>query len=257
MGYIMTKEEFLEKKALGLTNAAIGEIFGLTPRQVSCRTAKWGLNYSNKKGLDESFFSSGTKEAYYWAGVLAADGWIEGARSRIGLAFKIGDTGHLYKFKKAIKAGHEVCPFMNGTASRIRFNSEKMVADLATIFNITPAKTFKFTLPYFEDDDLFLEFMRGYIDGDGNITERSSGSITFGLCSANSDVLMEIRALFSILLGRPIHQTARLELNPKGQCYSIRFTVADSKELLRLLYKNSSEATRLERKYLVAKDCLV
>lgn len=252
----MTKEEFLKLRDQGLNFSQIGGIYGLTERQVNYRTKKWGLDYSKKKHLNESFFSSNTKAAYYWAGFLAADGYIEGDRNRIGLGLQAQDKEHLVKFQTAVGSSHEICPFMKGSAYRIRFNSEIMVKDLENIFNITPAKTFTYALPNFEDTYLMLEFMRGYIEGDGHIEKTASGKLKLHLCSANKKFLDEFIELCGLILNRDITQTPSLQINKKGQVYSVTFTVQDSIELLTLIYKNSTTATRLDRKYAVVSSVI-
>lgn len=252
----MTKEEFLLLRSQGLTFLQIGEKYGLTERQVNYRTKKWGLDYSKKKELNDSFFSSNTKAAYYWAGFLAADGYIEGDRNRVGLGLQAQDKQHLVKFQKAVGSSHDICPFMNDTAYRIRFNSEIMVKDLQNIFNITPAKTFTYTLPNFEDEYLMLEFMRGYVEGDGHIEKTASGKLRLHLCSANKDFLLEFIELCSVLLNRSIRQMPSLKVNKKGEVYSVTFTIQDSLDLLSLIYKNSTTDTRLDRKYAVVSSVI-
>lgn len=252
MGYTMNKEEFLEAKELGLTFSQIGEIFNLTERQVSYRTKNWGLDYSRKKSLDENYFSTNTKACHYWAGFLAADGWIEGERNRVGLALKKEDLTHLKKFKNAVKSSHDICPFMNNTAYRIRFNSEIMVKALQDNFNITPAKTHTYIMPYIEEEYLLLEFLRGYIEGDGHFDKTDSGRVALSLCSAQKSFLEEFKEICEILINRSITQQVTLKINPKGQVFNICFTLDDSRDLINLLYKNSTQATRLDRKFAVA-----
>lgn len=249
----MTKDEFLNLKAKGYTNAHIGSLFGLTPRQVSIRVSNWGLNYSNKKKVDDYFFSKDTKAAYYWAGFIAADGWIASDRFQVGLGLQIGDISHLEKFKSAIKAEHEICKFMDNAAARIRFNSEQVVVDLRERFNITPSKTFTYSLPYFEEDYLLWEFLRGYIDGDGHISKTESGKAKLHLCSANASFLEDYKSICEVALDRTIPQDIYLSVNSKGQVYSLAFGLDDSADILKFLYKNSTSATRLDRKYKVAK----
>ncbi len=252
MGYKMTQEDFLKLRAEGFTFAQIGEYFELTERQVNYRTKSWGLDYSNKKSLDESFFSRNTKAANYWAGFLAADGWIEGDRNRIGLALQKDDYQHLEKFKLAVSSSHDICPFMNNTAYRIRFNSETMVQDLKTNFNITPAKTQTYKMPLFEEDYLMLEFLRGYIEGDGNLDKKASGRVSLSLCSANKIFLEEFKDICSILINKTITQNITLNINPKGQVFNITLCLDDSEKLINMLYKNSTQSTRLDRKYKIA-----
>lgn len=248
----MTKEEFLNLRAEGFTFAQIGEYFDLTERQINYRTKKWGLDYSKKKYLNENFFSSNTKAAHYWAGFLAADGWVEGDRNRIGLALQAGDYTHLEKFKEAVGSTHDICPFMNNTAYRIRFNSEIMTKDLEQNFNIVPAKTRNYTLPIFQEDYLMLEFLRGYVEGDGHLDKKPSKRVALSLCSANKNFLIEFKDICSLLINRSIAQNINLNTNPKGEVFNLVFTLNDSEDLINLLYKNSTEKTRLDRKYNIA-----
>jgi LAGLIDADG-like domain len=198
----MTKEEFLLLREQNLTFSQIGAKFNLTERQVNYRTKSWGLDYSKKKSLNENFFGQKTKAAFYWAGFLAADGWIEGERNRVGLALQKCDIGHLEKFKKAVSSTHDICPFMKDSAFRIRFNSEQMTKDLCVNFNITPAKTHTYTMPLFEEDYLMLEFLRGYIEGDGHLSKKASGRVALSLCSANESFLLEFKEICELLLNK-------------------------------------------------------
>jgi len=252
----MTQEEFLELREEGWTFAQIGSLFGLTERQVNYRTKKWGLDYSKKKSLNEDFFKGNTKAVFYWAGMLAADGWIEGERNRVGLALKSEDIGHLEKFKKAVSSDHDICPFMKGIAYRIRFNSETMVNDLNSRFNITPAKTHTYKMPQFDSEYLFWEYLRGYIDGDGHLEKTDSGKIALHLCSANKEFLEKYVFLVENYLNITIPNKIALNVGPKGQVYNVRVGVANSALIVQQLYKNSSSSTRLDRKYNVAKIVL-
>lgn len=245
----MTKNEFLNLRTEGFTFTEIGSLFGLTERQVNYRTRAWGLDFSKKKSINDNFFSNKTKEVFYWAGFLAADGYIEGDRNRVGLALQSQDIGHLEKFKKAIESDHDICPFMSDAAYRIRFNSPQMVLDLCNNFNIIPRKTHYYTMPAFEEEYLMLEFFRGYIEGDGHIEVTASRKPKLHICSAKKDFLEEFKELLSISLNRPIYQKVNLKVNKKGSVYALVFTIQDSIDILYLLYKNSTEKTRLDRKF--------
>jgi hypothetical protein len=234
----MTKEEFLVLREQGLTFTEIGLHFNLSEHQVRYRTKAWGLNYAKKKTLNDGFFSSNTKAAYYWAGFIAADGWIEGDRNRVGLALQNSDYAHLEKFKKAVGSSHNICPFMHNTAFRIRFTSQRMVEDLCNIFNITPTKTHTYTMPYFEETYLMLEFFRGYIEGDGHLHKTNSNRVALNLCSANIHFLEDFRNICETLLDKNITQKIYNNVNKKGSVFAITLNLADSADLLNLLYKN-------------------
>lgn len=244
----LTKDEFLKLKAI-YSYKEISNITGLTVRQLSYKAHNWGLNFSNKKKLDINFFSNTSKEVYYWAGFIAADGYIEEERNRLGIGLAKKDIDHLRKFKKALNSEHDICPFMSGSAYRIRFNSEKIITDLKYRFNIRGRKTYNYVFPIIEDDYLLWEFIRGYIDGDGHIEKTASGRLKLHLCSAVENNLKEINEVFSIALNRKISQVPKLQINKKGEVFAIAWNLCDSEEILHLIYKNSTSNTRLERKY--------
>lgn len=224
-------------------------MFNLSERQVNYRTKKWGLDYSKKKKLNEDFFKIEGVPQAYWAGMLASDGWIETERDRVGLALKTEDLQHLEKFKSAMDSSHDICPFMSGIAYRIRFNSATMVRDLADKYNITSSKTYSYTLPVFTDNELMWAFLHGYMDGDGHYSISGSGRPKIHLCSANKAFLEDFREICSLQVGHNITQEVYLNLNKKGSCYSLALTLNDSLVVLRALYSNSTEETRLSRKF--------
>lgn len=246
----LTKESLISLKEQGLTFKSIGDIYGLTEHQVHYRSKDlWGLDFSKAKYLNHKFFSGSGSDVYYWAGILAADGWVEESRNRIGLALQKSDLSHLEKFKKAVSSTHDICPFMSSSAYRIRFNSSDMVLDLRNRFNITGSKTHTYTLPEFESIDGFIHFLRGYIDGDGCLFTTSSQKISLSISSAIKDNLVEIRNLVSIILNTSINTNIMLNINKKGSCYSLVFPISISHRLLEILYSNSTELIRLDRKY--------
>ncbi len=245
----LSKEDFLSMREDGFTFKEIGEFYNLTERQINYRTKKWGLDYSKAKKVDNLFFSSGTKAAYYWAGFIAADGYIEEDRNRLGIGLQVDDWNHLEKFKQCVKSDHDICLFMKNAACRIRFNSEQIIKDLRSIFNITGTKTFTYSMPIIEEEYLLLEFLRGYIDGDGHYEVKPSKSVTIQLCSAQKSFLIEFKEIVEHLINRPIMQAPSLQINKKGQVWSIVLNVLDSRDLIKLLYKNSTHLTRLTRKY--------
>lgn len=253
----LTKEDFFIMRKDGLTFKEIGEFYNLSEYQVHYRTKKWGLDFSKKKRVNELFFSGKTKASYYWAGFIAADGSIEEDRHRLSIGIGIKDIGHLEKFKLAVESSHDICKFMGGAGCRIRFSSPSIIKDLKNTFNITKNKTYNYVLPNIEEDYLFLEFMRGFIDGDGHYELKASGRLSLQIAAWDSKVLEDITSRFSKLLCRPILQKPNLQINKKGTCYSIVYNLKDSEELIRLLYKNSTESTRLTRKYNTIKKIMV
>lgn len=247
-------EDCIEKK---YTRPQIAKESELTLSQVKYALRKYKLfmpvsNLStNAKKCNVDFFKSNTKKAYYWAGFIAADGWIEEDRNRLGIGLAIKDIEHIMKFKKAIKAEHTITNFMNDKAARIRISNKTIINDLKNIFNITGRKTFIYTMPIFEDEYLFYEFMRGYIDGDGCLFDTGTG-IRLNLVSASYEFMYEYRELLTIVLCK--NNLPKIgEQTYKNVLYSLTLGQKDSLTLLTKIYKNSSINTRLDRKYKIFK----
>jgi hypothetical protein len=117
-----------------------------------------------------------TSEVYYWIGFLMADGCIHN-NARIVIELSIKDELHLKKFCKLIGSNmnyrwiktnnkfHKYC----GTSI---YNKKKMPL-LCRKFNFVGDKTHHPPNKlYIKNDDLFLSFLIGFIDGDGCIAKR-------------------------------------------------------------------------------------
>lgn len=127
--------------------------------------------------FNEDYFAEPNLENSYWAGFLAADGYItdaEGRQNRLGITLKSSDQDHLFAFQKAIGAGNVY--FYEDYDKRLekitkkvtyRLSSQKICDDLEKVFNITPRKTLTCNPPSLEGD-LAYAFIAGYIDGDGS-----------------------------------------------------------------------------------------
>src|SRR5271157_3202496 len=112
-------------------------------------------------------------EAYYWVGLLMADGCIwENIRILLGL--QIRDEEHIKKFCNFISSNithrkiatngkfHDYCC----TSRYDKIN----IPIIASKFNLKSRKTYNPPNElYIKDDNLFLAFLIGYIDGDGSI----------------------------------------------------------------------------------------
>jgi hypothetical protein len=254
----LTKEDYLDMRKDGLTIKEIGNFYNLSEYQVYYRAKNtWQLSSSsNKKKVNDNFFSYKTKKAYYWAGFIAADGSIEDDRDRLSIGLQIGDKNHLEKFKKAVESEHEICSFMNDQACRIRFNSKQIINDLKSIFNITARKTYTYVFPYIEEEYLLLEFLRGLIDGDGHYENRNGNYISISLASASDTFLLAYKSALEKLINSTIPQVPYLGTNKKGSCYSLTLNKQHSADLLNLLYKNATLETRLDRKFITVQHFL-
>lgn len=131
----------------------------------------------NNPGIDEDYFAIPNLENSYWAGFIAADGYIsqqDGRSRQLIIGLEASDGHHLEKIKKSIGAGkvieYKSKSSKNGKTyfvARYRVSSDKICKDLEENFGVMTRKTFTLERPEL-DGDLAYAFIAGYIDGDGS-----------------------------------------------------------------------------------------
>jgi hypothetical protein len=143
-----------------------------------CSAAK-----NRKYNCDFDFFNRDTEESFYWAGFIAADGWVINKNYvyTLGISLSTKDLKHLEKFKKDICAEQPISIFIKpamhiannknisppSEICSIKLHSKKIVESLER-FGIVQAKTYKLNIPeWLKNHELVRHFLRGYIDGDG------------------------------------------------------------------------------------------
>jgi hypothetical protein len=140
----------------------------------------------------------------------------------------------------------ETCKRKHGDYFRLRLQGQYWV-DAFTAAGINPNKTFTCQVPDIPDE-LFFHFLRGVIDGDGNITVRGGGK-------SNRDEYKRLTvsiASGSILFLSGIHRKVGGIIEecktPGHAVLKLVFDCSSAVELLKKVYEDS-EGLRLSRKY--------
>lgn len=127
------------------------------------------------KYFDEFFFDViDSEEKAYWLGFIYADGYLA-LPSTIGIELKSTDSTHLEKFKKSIKAEHDVKIYTKNSTFGIQENCRFCFASKHT-FQILLSyfgsykKTFEGHFPLNIRKDLIPHLVRGFFDGDGSLS---------------------------------------------------------------------------------------
>lgn len=144
--------------------------------QSFCSRDCFGASISKNPNLNHSFFSIQTPISSYWAGFIAADGWIQErgrGQDRISITLSRRDREHLERLGSTIGATtiNDFTSMSYGKMrafSRIDFVSDELSSSLASHFNITPRKSLTLQPPELSDEQCRLAFIAGYIDGDGS-----------------------------------------------------------------------------------------
>jgi hypothetical protein len=184
---ILTKEqEIYIKSNFGILKMSdISKKLGIPKRciQYFCTKNKLKLTKEQKNIIlkqkikkysqNDLFFNSFNSKSVYWAGFIAADGYI--IRNTLNIKLKSTDKFHLLKFIKDLNSNRIVLDYKgkrNNTitySSQISLTSDQIVKDLYEKYNIVPNKSLILSPPNITDITYTDCFIKGYFDGDGTI----------------------------------------------------------------------------------------
>ncbi len=198
---------------------------------------------------DGSFFASFTPESCYWGGMLLADGYIRKDRPVVDLHLKPEDSGHLEKFKTALR-------YEGNISDRITVTSPSLKQDLENNFGVVPQKTPIAVFPRQVPRQLWPHLIRGIFDGDGCLTQPVGGVPVVGF-EGTTVLLKSVRsALHSEL---PIklksgNDMAPIQLQDSkeygfGVFGAFWYSGENAKLIADWMYRDSTPETRLDRKY--------
>lgn len=121
--------------------------------------------------VNDNYFSEENHNMAYLLGFLASDGTIRKNDNSVKIGLSSVDRDFLLTIKKEIGYQGELTDYItsNGfSVSELRFTSKQIKADLAK-YNIIPNKTFIYTFPKNLKREYWIDFIRGYFDGDGSV----------------------------------------------------------------------------------------
>lgn len=194
----------------------------------------------------------------YWLGFLYADGWVvyneQRRKYECNIQLQAGDLAILQDLNNRLGGIHHIefqhrefkilnNPEISTTDSyTLRIFSKEIVEDLIS-HNILPNKTQSPIYPIV-DKELFFDFLRGYIDGDGCIYYNSKkNALAVHITGAHEDVFKYIQSV----LYEDYNISSGI-YNETDRKYRIMLTGKNAIKLLEFIYRNTS-APKLERKY--------
>ena len=152
------------------------------------------IKYPNK---DVDFFKKESSDMAWILGFLASDGTIGKNSNQIKISLSIKDKEILEQIKKVIKLDEPIKEYTTNTgydACTLQWTCEEHKKDLAQYF-IVPAKTFILKPPYKLSRKYWIDYIRGYFDGDGSVNlikngnGRGNGNLRWQICGAQREVL--------------------------------------------------------------------
>lgn len=249
----ITFEKYSELKNKKLKRIEIAEVFGLTDSQLKKLIAKKGWGAKRPETKNQEAFLEYTQASCYWAGFLAADGCIAD-NNTLKLCLHYDDTAHIQKLKDFLASTNAITSNITKYyRSEINIKSDQICNDLKANFNLTPRKSYTYEFPQALITSPYLrDFIRGYFDGDGCISESFSNvnSRTATLYTTVTGSGVFIDYLHS-LLGDKLEITGTVQTKDNN-IKVIKYCTNDSFVFLDYMYKDCDNY--LDRKYSLYKN---
>lgn len=203
-----------------------------------------------------------TPEKAYWLGFIYADGYLSiadnGRGYVLGIELSTVDIEHLEKFRKSLKTNYKITkrvresPLNKGSRIEtcgIRIYSKNIVSSLMS-HGVTTRKARSIAFPHQLSDNLKVDFIRGYFDGDGSVYYKNIakpyGSYRYKLLNFTSGSKAFLQDLQRYLLS---------ECGVKTRLGENQLAIDGGVEAQKLLDKMYRDAkTYLDRKFSLYKD---
>lgn len=159
-----------------------------TKGSLSVKARQFGLtnyegNYSWHSTItyNKSFFKEINSNSCYWAGFIAADGYLNNKNNKIRIKLALKDLIQLKEFSLAINFSGAIREYVRDTNVGKSYptcyldlcGAKEMIEDLKNNFNISSPKSLTLKSPYYlKFSQHKLAFLKGLIDGDGSINKK-------------------------------------------------------------------------------------
>lgn len=211
------------------------------------------LSNQNRTYLkNENFFKIQNSNMAWLLGFLASDGCIGNKRNTITINLARKDREILEKIQSLLNIQNEIVDYTNNKGydcSELRWTSAEHKKDLAE-YSIVPNKTLILKPPYKLERQYWIDYIRGYFDGDGSINliknsnGRGNGNLRWQVCSATKEIIEFILDFFESEYNIP--KVSIQFTNAKNPLYSIQYSSTATRTIYQHLY--TKDALYLQRK---------
>ena len=216
-----------------------------------------------KYKCDESYFENiDTPEKAYWLGFLYADGFLERKRKhsngKFGISLALKDKKSLIDLSNALKSNYKIPTYETSSGykigvkySKLIISSPKIVNDLLNL-GMNYNKSFNLDFPTDEQVPKYLKlhFIRGFTDGDGSIystvNKKGHREATIKWCGTYN-MMMGLKEFLNINVKTKLSQR-HPDRNNNNYNYQVGGNIQFVK-VMNMIYKDSTEVTRMERKF--------
>lgn len=206
----------------------------------------------NKNYYNEKFFSNINIDSAYWAGFIAADGYINRKNNYVEISLADKDYCILEAIKKQTEYNGEIEKIIRYGKKyiRIRFGaSYQWIKDLTEIWNISSDnKSYNLLPPHINNKNYIYSYIIGLIDGDGCICYYLDKEYNNKKLSLSIAGTKEILEFVKINVKDIISNNPNINKHNKTRVYSLRFGINDSLKIIKEFNKIPLKF-RLSRKW--------
>ena len=237
------------------TTAEIGELLGVSQSVVASHLNRRGVTKTIGRGtryklFDREFFSKVTHTSAYWAGFIAADGCVTEKNNTVSFGVHPDDRILLERLKQSASLEQPITLRPNnkgGLYAWMSITCPQWVAALEEHYFITPRKSLTLRPPTHLGWEYVWSYIRGVFDGDGHASadgrrlQLTSGSKLF-----LEWVIRDVFRAHHKIYDHPKY--IRVD-GSVGTAYGCYVTGSVLRDILPKVYENSTDQTRLARKY--------
>ena len=199
--------------------------------------------YKNKE-----YFDTQSPNMAWILGFLASDGYISKKSNEISIGLSSVDREILERIKKEIEIENPVRDFTSRAGfdySELRWSCAKHKKELAK-YSIVPKKTFILEPPYALNEKYYLDYVRGYFDGDGSVNfievngKKHYTALRWQVCSATPSILEFILDTLESYGVQRVNIQKNYREKSEKPLYSIQYSTNATKQIYNILYSTGS-----------------
>ena len=250
---LYTKEHrgqlYCAKQVVGLSNPKY-TIEVLHKYNIPVRNQSEAATLSNKnreKHKNKDYFKNPNPNMAWLMGFIAADGTIRKNSNEIKIGLSIKDKEILEKIKDELELETNVREYTTTEGfdcCTLQWTCEEHKKDLAK-YSIIPQKTFSLKPPLELPQEYWIDYIRGYFDGDGSVNLIQGKNLRWQVCSATKEIIEWIIDELN-RLGVP-SVNIQEQPRPNAPLYYCQYSTNSTKKIFNILYTPNS--LKLERKY--------
>lgn len=238
-----------------------GSQFGLSARAVKTILSKYNIEIRDLNNAikvanavydrstkyfekNENFFKKQSSDMAWLLGFLAADGNVSKTSNRIRIELSEVDEEILIKIKELLHLENPIYKRENKRGFKfvsLEWSCKEHKEDLA-LYGIIPNKTYILLPPLALDKKYYIDYIRGYFDGDGTINlnkNKNGNSLRWGICGASKEMLAWILDVLENDYKIP-RVNLHVDTSKEKRFYSFIYSTNSTKLIREILYTDSN-----------------